>query len=194
MKTLAEVEAAARASARWTLARIVGTVAVIVACAFMFAFGSIREENAISDRAKAALERARAAQSIALARANNVQREINGNRAMIFAVCNALHRRDQDRARATYNDALEWSDLRRIEDEFPRPNPGKVDIAYHTARRRMMVFEDKRKRRDAQRAQIIAGPDCQTTMLNAYRQGEQDPVAIVYHPHTTLHKRAGHTK
>lgn len=93
----------------------------------------------------------------ALATASNAQREINGNRAMLYAVCEAFRRRD-------LSDAHKWHAVTDIEQKYQRPNNNSLDAAYHAARRKAMV--------DAERADAqILGFDCLEGMERAYIQG-----------------------
>ena len=87
---------------------VIATILVFMLSVIVFAFATLASQRDHDKR-------------FALA-----QRQVNGDQAMIYAVCTAFHKRD-------LSDAKKWAALTRIELHFKRPNNNAIDAAYHFA-------------------------------------------------------------
>lgn len=95
----------------------------------------------------------------ALAKSIQAQRQINGNEAMIFAVCRAFHRRD-------VRDADKWKAVTDVEFHYRRPNNNETDAAYHAARRKALAEVVKKNT-------AIVNFNCLKGMERAFFDGSQ---------------------
>lgn len=89
--------------------------------------------------------------------AQNVQREINGSRAMLYAACSALHQRE-------ISEAKKWTTVTNIEVHYPQPHHNSIDSAYHSARRKALSAAKTADNK-------IAKFNCLESMEAAYRHG-----------------------
>lgn len=131
----------------------------------MFAFSTIvrgRHETSIARQAEV---RSTTALQTALHTEHTTQQQINGEKAMIFAVCKAFHRRD-----AVNN--LRWAKVTEIE---LRTRKSSFDPIYHAERR---IVLSKSEQSDKAGAKFSCAESMQKAYLEAYSEGPtQKPVA-----------------
>lgn len=100
----------------------------------------------------------------ALSVATSAQREINGNQAMIFAVCKAFRRRD-------ISSTNKWKSVTRIERQFEWPSKNPLDAKYRKALHKALT--------NAANADVaILGFDCLHGMERAYIEGTSSSSAL----------------
>lgn len=91
-------------------------------------------------------------------RSTQTQSQVNGDQAMIYAVCSAFHRRD-----LIY--AGKWKSVTTIENNY-KPKKGSDNAEYHAERRGALL-------QAAKTDQQIVNFDCAADMLRAYKSGSQ---------------------
>lgn len=141
------------ASARRTAWIAVMIFVALILSGGLFAAGTIRaqyEHEVLSHKA--------------LNVATSAQREINGNQAMIFAVCKAFRRRD-------VSSANKWKSVTRIERQFERPGKNPLDAKYRKALHKALTNA-------ANADATILGFDCLRGMERAYTEGARSSSAL----------------